>query len=122
MKGDQIPDVFGISPRFSAGATSNYHGNQLSGRIVGFNPRYEQEVALLHTKMKEWELLAEGDTNSIILGAQPAGNIHERLNKQESLGGVTTGDSVDVTFNNGVRKTLKVNGILETGSFSVDRN
>ncbi len=122
QKIDQISEVTGTSPRLSAGATYNYHGNQISGQIIGFNPRYEQEVTLLHTKLKEGEFLAEGDTDRILLGSQLAGNIDERLDKTDSLGGVTTGDSVDVIFNNGVKKTLKVKGILETGSFGVDRN
>ena len=49
-------------------------------------------------------------------------NIDERKDKTDSLGGVTAGDSVLVTFNNGVKRALKVKGILETGSFGVDRN
>ncbi|MCA1916365.1 ABC transporter permease [Methanospirillum hungatei] len=122
QKISQISDVTGTSPRFSAGATYNYHGTQISGQIVGFNPRYEQEVTLLHTRLKEGEFLAEGDGDSILLGAQLAGNIDERKDKTDSLGGVTAGDSVLVTFNNGVKKTLKVKGILDTGSFGVDRN
>jgi len=122
QKIEQIPGVTGTSPRFSAGATYNYKGNQISGQIVGLNPRYEQEVTLIHTKLKEGDFLAEGDTDSILLGTQLAGNIDERLDKQDSLGGVSTGDSVVVLFNNGVRRTMKVKGILETGSFGVDRN
>lgn len=122
QKIDQISGVTGTSPRYSAGATYNYHKNLISGQIIGFNPRYEQEVTLLHTKLKDGEFLAEGDTDSIILGSQLAGNIDERLDKLDSLGGVSTGDLVDVTFNNGVSRTLKVKGILETGSFGVDRN
>lgn len=122
QKISQISEVIGTSPRFSAGATYNYHGTQISGQIVGFNPRYEQEVTLLHTRLKEGEFLAEGDGDSILLGAQLAGNIDERKDKTDSLGGVTAGDSILVTFNNGVKRTLKVKGILDTGSFGVDRN
>ena len=121
QKISQIPGISGSSPRFSAGATYHYHDNQLSGQITGFNPRYEQEVTLIHTKMKDGDFLAEGDTDSIVLGTSLAGNIDERLDQVDSLGGVTTGDSIDVTFSNGVRRTLRVKGIIESGVYSVDR-
>lgn len=122
QKVDQVPEVVGSSPRLSGGGTYNYRGNQISGQVSGFNPRYEQEVTRIHTRLKEGEFLSEGDMTGILLGTQLAGNIDERLDKVDSLGGVTTGDYVDVTFNNGVRMSLKVRGILETGAFGVDRN
>jgi putative ABC transport system permease protein len=122
QKIDQIPGVTGTSPRFSAGATYYYHGNQISGQVIGFNPRYEQQVTRLHTRLQEGEFLAEGDSESILLGSQLAGNIDERLINSIPLEAFTTGDFVDVIFSNGVKKSLKVKGIVNTGSFGVDRN
>jgi len=90
QKIDQIPGVTGTSPRFSAGATYYYHGNQISGQVIGFNPRYEQQVTRLHTRLQEGEFLAEGDSESILLGSQLAGNIDER----RVLGGGEQGDQL----------------------------
>jgi putative ABC transport system permease protein len=39
-----------------------------------------------------------------------------------SLGGVRTGDSIDVEFTNGVARTYRVKGVFETKSYLADQN
>ena len=119
---DQIPVVTGTSPRLSGAATYQHKGQSVSGSLISFNPRYEQDVTLIHTKIIDGEYLSEGDTDSIVLGTTLAGNRDGSEGGRESLGGVVAGDSISVTFSNGVVREMKVKGILDSGVYALDQS
>ncbi|HWQ63483.1 MAG TPA: FtsX-like permease family protein [Methanospirillum sp.] len=120
-KVDQIPDVFGTSPRIQIGATYNYRGKTLSGVLVGLTPTSDEQVTKIYTTVKDGEFLSDGDTDSIILGTTLAGNQDKTKDKSESLGGPQVGDQVLVTFNNGETRNLRVKGILSSGVYGIDQ-
>jgi putative ABC transport system permease protein len=119
---DQIPEIRGISPRISQGATFSYRGKEISGSIIAFSPKKDPEVTKIHERVGDGEYLSEGDEDLILLGIQLAGYMDSRKDKVESLGGVLVGDIVEARFTNGVSKNLQVKGIVETGSYSADRS
>lgn len=121
QKVNQIPNVLGSSPRIQIGATYNYRGKTITGSLVALTPRYEEQVTKIHTKIKDGEFLSDGDSDAIVLGATLAGNIDKTKDKSDSLGGPQVGDFVQVTFNNGAVRSMKVKGILSSGVYSVDQ-
>ena len=118
---DQIPQVLATSPRIQTGATYDYRGKTLSGVLVGLVPTSDEQVTRIQTKISEGEYLSDGDTDSIVLGITLAGNQDKTRDKSESLGGPQVGDHVLVTFQNGVKKSLKVKGILSSGVYNIDQ-
>lgn len=118
---DQIPGVTGTSPRLTAAATYRYKGSSVFGSLISFYPQYEQDVTLIHTKVTDGEFLSEGDMDSIVLGSTLAGEQIERKGARDSLGGVVAGDSIEVTFSNGIKRVMKVKGIIDSGVFGLDQ-
>jgi putative ABC transport system permease protein len=70
--------------------------------------------------MAEGQYLGDGDTGVIVIGKLVAGHEDKSEDLMPSLGGVTTGDTIDVEFTNGITHTFRVKGIFETKSYLVD--
>jgi len=119
---ERIPGITGVSPRYLTSATVAYKGNVVNPVLYAINPRDEQGVLKIGTKVSSGSYLADGDTGQIVLGFRLAGNEDEKLDVVPSLGGVQVGRVVDVTFNNGVTRQYRVKGIVTSNSFSVDSN
>lgn len=117
---ERIPGVTGVSPRFLTGATIVHKGNAVSPALYAINPDDERRVLKTGTKITSGEFLSEGDTGQIILGYRLAGNDDEKLDVIPSLGGVDVGQTVDITFNNGVTRQYRVKGIINSDSYGTD--
>jgi len=117
---NRIPGVTGTSPRYETGATFTWKSKTLNRQVVSFTPSDEVTVTRIHENVIEGEFLSDGDTDQILLGILLAGETDETKDKLESLGGVRVGDTVEVTYNNGVVRTYRVKGIVETLSIGVD--
>lgn len=117
---DRIPGVAGTSPRILVGATIAYRGTSLATSVVGFRPSEEREVTQIASRIVDGEFLSDGDRGQVLLGTLLAGNEDETKDKIDSLGGVQVGDTVTVTFGNGVTRDLRVKGIIETQAVGVD--
>jgi len=63
--------------------------------------------------MIEGEYLGKYDTREIIIGKEIAGG-HGGSLEHTSLGGVVVGDTLKVTFTNGVRREYRLKGIFDT--------
>lgn len=118
---DQIPDVLATSPRIQTGATYSFRGKTLAGTLVALTPSYDEQVTLIHSRVRDGEFLSDHDAGSIVLGATLAGNADRSKDRSESLGGPQVGDTIRLTFNNGVTREMTVKGILSSGVYSVDQ-
>ncbi len=119
-KVERIPGIVGTSPRISTGVTFFYKGRNARSTLYGINPQDERSVTTINEHMVRGEFLSEGDTDKIILGATLAGTEGEAGGGLPTLQGVQVGDSVEVAFPNGERRTFQVKGIYETQSIGVD--
>lgn len=118
---NQIPGVVASSARYTAAGTFTYKETSLGKTLISVTPADENYVLKTSSKMIAGEFLSDGDRNEIVIGALLAGHADSRLDKVKSLGGVEVGDSIDVTFSNGVVKKYHVKGIFETHSDYVDQ-
>lgn len=118
---NQIPGVVATSPRYTAAGTFTYKETSLGKTLISVTPSDEQYVLKISKKIIAGEFLSDGDRDEIVIGSLLAGHKDTKLDKVKSLGGVEVGDSIDVTFSNGVVKRYHVKGIYETHSDFVDQ-
>jgi putative ABC transport system permease protein len=117
---NRVPGVLRGAPHYDIGGVMKFKGNRLPGSIIAIRPRDETMVTGISKKMAEGQYLGEGDTGVIVIGKLVAGHEDESEDLMPSLGGVTTGDSIEVEYTNGVTRTYRVKGIFETKSYMVD--
>ncbi len=117
---ERIPGIVGTSPRIAAGVTYSYRGRIAASTLYGITPEDERSVTKIADRMIAGEFLSNGDTDAIVMGTTLAGREGEEAGGLPSLQGVVVGDSVEVAYPNGERRTYRVKGIYETQSFSVD--
>jgi len=118
---NRIPGVVASSPRYVTAATFTYHDTTLGKTLTSVKPSDEAQVLTIPDKMIAGEYLSDGDRDQIVIGELLAGHKDTSLDKLKSLGGVHVGDTIDVTFSNGVVRTYHVKGIFETQSTTVDQ-
>lgn len=116
----RIPGVAHASPRFELGASLNHKSNEIALPVIAFYPDDEKLVTKIHETMKEGHFLTREDRGQIIIGNYIAGNVDESKDFFESLGGVKTGDSITVSFVNGVTRDYRIKGIFQTKSYQTD--
>ncbi len=107
-----IPGVEGVSAQYVTGATFSYKDKSGSWSVRSVNPDDAMTVSTIHNFMIDGEYLSKLDTNEIVLGKEIPGG-YGGDQEQLSLGGVRVGDSIDVLFNNGVKKSYRVKGIFD---------
>jgi len=118
---NQIPGVVATSSRHTAAGTFTFRETSLGKTLISVTPADEQYVLKVSSKIIAGEFLSDGDRDEIVIGALLAGHKDTKLDKVKSLGGVEVGDSIDVTFSNGVVKRYHVKGIFQTNSDAVDQ-
>ena len=118
---NQIPGVVATSPRYTAAGTFTYKETSLGKTLISVTPADEQHVLKVSSKINAGEFLSDGDRDEIVIGALLAGHKDTKLDKVKSLGGVEVGDSIHVTFSNGIVKRYHVKGIFQTNSDAVDQ-
>ncbi len=115
QKINSVPGVVGISAQYVTGAVFSFKDKSGSWSVKSINPDDAAKVSTIHNSMIDGEYLSKLDTNEIILGKEiPSGygGISEQIS---SLGDVRVGDSIDVLFNNGVKRSYRVKGIFDAG-------
>ncbi|HWQ65798.1 MAG TPA: FtsX-like permease family protein [Methanospirillum sp.] len=118
----RIPGVYAVSSHTMVSTSITSDKKTLSRGVIAITPSDERDVTQTSRKITEGRYLSDGDTDTILLGANLAGHDDEKKDKLESLGGVHAGDSVTVAFQNGVVRTMTVGGIFETGSIQADND
>lgn len=111
---------YGLAATFSFDKEKNGKNESLSGQVIGVDPQKEKNITNIAKSMVSGEYLDKSDTDSIILGAGLTGG-YEEADEIENLGGVKTGDSIKITFNNGNIRDYKVKGIFLTRFMEADR-
>ncbi len=119
---NSIPGVIATTRRMDTGVILTYRDRVLSKGILAIDPGNEKLVTRIDTAVVEGQFLEDDDTGEILLGHYLAGDklIGEEEEMFRSLGGVQVGDSVQVTFNNGVTKNYRVKGIVQTKDQNID--
>ena len=83
-----------------------FKGNRLPGSVIAIRPRDEVLVTGVSKMIREGQYLGEGDTGVVVIGNYVAGHKDKSEDLMPSLGGVRTGDSIDIEFTNGVVQNL----------------
>lgn len=112
QKINSVPGVTGISPQYVIGAAFSYKDKSGAWAIRSINPDDEMTVTTIHKFMIDGEYLSRLDTDEIILGKEIPGGYGGDL-EHLSLGGVKIGDSIDVLFNNGIKRSYRVKGVFD---------
>lgn len=107
-----VPGVTGISAQYVTGAALSYKDKSGAWTVRSINPDDEMTVTTVHNFMIDGEYLSKLDTNEILLGKEIPGGYGGDL-EHLSLGGVKVGDSIDVLFNNGVKRNYRVKGVFD---------
>ncbi|MCX9026342.1 MAG: FtsX-like permease family protein [Candidatus Methanoperedens sp.] len=106
-----VPGVVGISSQYVTGATLSYKDKHGTWGLRSINPDDEMKVTTNHNYLIAGNFLSKLDDNEILLGKEISGGFGGDLD-YSSLG-VKVGDSIDVQFDNGVKKSFKVKGIFD---------
>ncbi len=112
QKINSVPGVTGISAQYVSSAVLSYKKKSGAWNVRAINPDDEITVTTIHNFMIDGEYLSKLDTGEIILGKEIAGGYNGDT-EHLSLGGVKVGDSIDVFFNNGVKRRYRVKGIFD---------
>ncbi len=121
---NSIPGVIATTRREDTGVIITYRDRVLSKGIIAIDPGNEKMVTRINTAIADGQFLEDDDTGEILLGHYLAGDkaVGEELEMFPSLRGVQVGDSVKVTFNNGVTRDYRVKGIILTKDQNIDNN
>ena len=112
QKINSVPGITGISAQYVTGAAFSYKDKSGSWAVRSINPDDENMVTTIHNFMIDGEYLSKLDTDEIILGKEIPGGYGGDL-EHLSLGGIKIGDSIDLLFNNGVKKSYRVKGVFD---------
>lgn len=122
-----IPGIVGSSPHYIDSVTIRYDERNdfydiKSGKWVmkSIDVESEKSVTKIHESMIEGSYLEETDRDKIMIGKDIAGGYNGAL-EHLSLGGVTVGDDIDVTFSNGIHRTYTIKGVFGTKNGQVDQ-
>jgi putative ABC transport system permease protein len=119
----QTSGVIGIAPHLNDGAQIEYNwqrntspqdkGQSGQWSVTGIDPQKEVTVTTIHESLIAGSYLAPGDTDKIVLGVEIAGGPQADNKPFLTLGGVTVGDKVRLTYSNGVQRQYTVKGIFK---------
>jgi len=107
-----IPGVIGTSAQYVTGATLSFEDKHGTFTVRSIDPDDEMKVTTNHNYLIAGKYLSRLDRNEILLGKEIAGGYGGDI-EYSSLGGVKVGDSIDVLYNNGVKKSYRVKGIFD---------
>ncbi|HEY9206325.1 MAG TPA: ABC transporter permease, partial [Candidatus Methanoperedens sp.] len=110
QKISSVPGVTGVSAQYVTGAVLSYKDKSGAWSVHSINPDDEVTVTTIHNFILEGEYLGKQDENEIMLGKEIAGGYGG--DDEDSSLGVKVGDTIDVLFNNGVKRSYRVKGIF----------
>ena len=114
-----FPEVQGASLQYTVGATVYYKDKSLGRSITFINPIDEESVTTIAESIVEGSYLTKLDTDEILIGSESAGT-HDPIDISNSLGGIATGDYIEIKYNNGIIKKYRVKGIYKTNYINAD--
>jgi len=124
----KIPEVLSVSPRLGVSAFFEYQwqtkyspgdrGNEGNWPVIGIDPSQDAGVTSIAQCIVQGNYLIPADRDMILIGLDIAGN---SLESNNNLGGVQIGDTVRLTYPNGVKKEYTIKGIFQTHEMSADR-
>lgn len=127
----QTAGIVGVSPRLGSSAFIEYQwldkqspsdkGKSGTWQIVGIDPQRDATVTTIHSQMTQGSYLDENDIDSIIVGIEIAGGPGAQTEQYRTLGGVTIGNKVRLTYPNGIQKEYVVKGVFRTREAMADR-
>lgn len=116
-----VNGVRAATKRLDIGASIEHKLRVVGSTITGLLPTEEYDISRYPYIISEGDFLGELSRDEIIIGAMIAGTgFGSEI--YDNLGEVRPGSLVEVTYNNGIKRTYKVKGIME-GTFElVDLN
>lgn len=121
-KVNALPEVMGSSSRLLVPGTIVFEEREVSAPIIGIDPRDERSVTWIHEEILMGEFLSENDRNEIILGKDLAGFEKEKFFIRKRGLDVDVGETVHVSFGNGVERDFHVKAIAGKAFGDVTRN
>lgn len=128
---EQLPGVIGVSAHLDYTALVEYDwrekqsptdkGKSGSWPIVGIDPVDEADVTTIHDHIIQGSYLDANDRDAIILGVEIAGGEQSESAPFQTLQGVQVGDTVRLTYPNGVQREYLVKGIFRAQESRADR-
>jgi len=116
---NRLSGVIGTAPRYATGATFSHEDNFLGGTLYSMVPSDEVLVSKIHKGIISGEYLSDSDMGEILLGRDLAGE-KDVEEEQPSLKGAEVGDTITVTFSNGIIKDYRVKGIFGVSKMGTD--
>jgi len=117
----KIPEVVGVSKRVEASAVAMHKNMQLGVPIFFVNPDDERQVSRFSESMVLGDYLSRKDNAELIIGTDLVEAYTREDDAKKSLD-VTVGDTIQLSFSNGMVKEYKIKGIFKTGSQFSDNN
>ncbi|WMW23021.1 FtsX-like permease family protein [Methanolobus mangrovi] len=117
-----VEGVRAATKRLDVGASIEHKQNVVGATVTGVVPTEEYEISQYPYIIKEGDFLGELSRDEIIIGSIISGTSTTFGEIYDDLGETRTGSLVDVTYNNGVKRTYKVKGIMEGNFELVDLN
>jgi len=117
----RIPGVVGVSQRLDVSAVATHKNIQLGVPIFFVDPDDERKVSRFSESMVAGDYLSKKDNNELIIGTELVKSYMPENNAEKSLD-VNVGDTIQLSFSNGVVKEYKIKGIFRTGSRFSDTN
>lgn len=117
----RIPGVQGVAGRLESSAVVTHKNTELGVPIFFIEPTDELSVSNFHENIILGEFLSEKDSNEILIGAEIVESYANEDNTEKRLD-VNVGETIQISFSNGIIKEYKIKGIYKTGSkFSDDK-
>jgi len=128
---EQVPGVAGVAARLNYSGTLEHDwrskdsvldkGKSGTWSVVGIDPDAEAGVTSIHDSVIDGDYLDERDRDSILLGVEIAGGEEAHSAAFQTLDGVIVGDTVRMTYPNGVQREYEVAGIFRSRDSQADR-
>jgi putative ABC transport system permease protein len=124
-----VPGIEGIAPHLNNSAIFEYNGNDSTQdightgnwNVIGIDPLEEVKVTTIYNGLIEGEYLSPNDLGQILLGIEIAGGDKADSQPFLTLGGVTVGEQVKLTYPSGVQQIFTVKGIFKVRQEQANR-
>jgi len=104
-----MPQVTGVSARLTDQAIVTKKEKIRHSRLIGLTPCDERDTTIIADQIIDGTFLSDNDKREVILGSELAKELR-----------VNTGESLTITFSNGLQNDYHIKGILQTGIGSLD--
>lgn len=128
---ERVQGVAGVSAHLDSSAVIEYQwkekqqptdkGKSGTWEVIGVDPEREVGVTTIHRQIIEGSYLGENDRDEIVLGVEIAGGDGAQSASFLTLGGVSVGDKVGLTYPNGIQREYTVKGIFRAREMTADR-